>query len=113
MKYYYNKNGVPFIKIGKGQFISADKQVPYYWKKSYKYGTTLDSGFTDTQTMGALKKAWLGYKIALAKGEEENLIKYAKIILKLQKALGFPLEDFSHIGVTVTDMYIDKEINDY
>ncbi|MGD1835822.1 MAG: hypothetical protein ACPKQO_08880 [Nitrososphaeraceae archaeon] len=57
MKYYYNNNGFPFIKIGKGQFISADKQFSHNQRKSRKYGTMLDSGYTDTQTMGALKKA--------------------------------------------------------
>ena len=84
MRYYYNKNGFPFIKIGKGQFISADKQFSHNLRKSQKYGNMLNNGYYDTQARGALKKAWLGYKIAINKNEEDDIKKYARIILILQ-----------------------------
>ncbi|MGD1836126.1 MAG: hypothetical protein ACPKQO_10445 [Nitrososphaeraceae archaeon] len=114
MKYYYDKNGVPFIKIGKGQFISADKQFSHNQRKSRKCGKTTDNGYHyDTQTWGALKKAWRAYKIAINKEEYDNIKKYAKIILILQYELGLPLDDFSHVGVYSEDIDFKKEIEDY
>ena len=113
MKYYYHKNGLPFIKIGKGQFISAEKQFSHNQRKSRKYGKMTDNGYHyDTQTWGALKKAWHGYKIAINKGEYDNIKKYAKIVLILQYELGLPLEDFSHVGVNEEYIDFDKEIEE-
>ena len=111
---YHIINGIYFVKVGKGQYIRADKYWRYKSKKAHRYGKLLSDGYNyDNPVWGALKKAWRAYKIALAKGEEENLRKYAKIIMKIQKSLGLPMDDFTHVGVTVTDMYMDKEINDY
>ena len=72
----------------------------------------LNNGYYDTQARGALKKAWLGYKIAINKNEEDNIKKYAKIILILQYELGLPLSDFSHVGVNSDDIDFEKEIEE-
>ena len=47
----------------------------------------LESGWYDTQSWGALNKAWLGYVTAKNKGEYDKQIQYALIIQKLQKNL--------------------------
>jgi hypothetical protein len=69
----------------------AMKKGTYDYSKIYrvfhKHGTILDSGWYDTQTWGALHKAWLGYVIAKDKDEYDKQIHYASIIQKLQKEL--------------------------
>lgn len=59
-----------------------------YYIEGYRYHELLPSGFYDSQTRGALYKCWVGYVIALNKGEFDNEIKYANRIQKLQKELG-------------------------
>lgn len=77
------------------KFVRLKKWDPY---KGYKYGKRyskmLPSGYYENQVWGALHKAWVGYNIAISKWEFENQIKYAKIILKLQRDLGLELSDF-------------------
>ena len=46
-----------------------------YYREGYKYHEILPSGFYDNQTWGALQKSWIGYTIALNKGEYDNEIK--------------------------------------
>ena len=48
----------------------------------------LDSGFTDTQTIYALKKAWVGYKIAISNYEYERKEYYSAVINRLEEELG-------------------------
>ena len=59
----------------------------------------LPSGFTMKSTYLGLKKAWIGYKIAKAKGDHEKMIYYAKGIQKFQKQLNAPLHSFSDLGI--------------
>ena len=44
-----------------------------------------------------LRKAWIGYKIAKAKGDRDKMIYYAEGIHKFQKQLNAPLSDFSEL----------------
>ena len=77
------------------KFVKLKKWDPY---KGYKYGQRysrmLPSGYYENQVWGALHKAWVGYCIAINKGEFGKKIKYAKIIRKLQRDLGLELTDF-------------------
>ena len=65
-----------------------------YYREGRRYHNVLGSGYYDSQAWGALHKCWLGYFIALDKGEWDNEIKYASRIQKLQKELGLEVEDF-------------------
>jgi hypothetical protein len=80
----------------------AIKKGTYDYSKVYrifhKHGTILDSGWYDTQTWGALHKAWLGYVIAKNKGEYDQQIHYASIIQKLQKELNLEVSCFPQLG---------------
>jgi hypothetical protein len=65
------------------------------------------SGYKVGQTWGALRKAWLGYCIALHKNEDEKTLLYASIIQKLQRELGIQVREFAEV-----DMFgsaIDKD----
>ena len=77
------------------KFVRLKKWDPY---KGYKYGRRhskmLPSGYYENQAWGALHNAWVGYNIAINEWEFDNQIKYAKIILKLQRDLGLELSDF-------------------
>jgi hypothetical protein len=67
----------------------------------------LPSGYKVGQTWGALRKAWLGYCIALHKNEDEKTLLYASIIQKLQRELGIQVREFAEV-----DMFgsaIDKD----
>ena len=46
-----------------------------------------------------LRKAWIGYKIAKAKGDRDKMIYYAEGIHKFQRQLNVPLSDFSELGI--------------
>ncbi|HET7149014.1 MAG TPA: hypothetical protein VFI73_11000, partial [Candidatus Nitrosopolaris sp.] len=45
----------------------------------------LDSGFYDTETWGALRKCWTGFKIAKVDGDTKKMEYYAKGIRKFQR----------------------------
>jgi len=64
------------------------------FKKGYKYSKILPSGYYVNQAWGALHKAWVGYTIAINKGEFDNEEKYARIIQKLQRQLGLEVSKF-------------------
>ena len=68
--------------------------VGKYYIEGYKYHEILPSDFYDSQTWGALQKCWIGYSIAINKGEYDNEIKYANRIQNLQKELGLEVEYF-------------------
>ena len=77
--------------------------------KYYRIGSRnyegLPSGYYENQTYGALHKCWVGYSIAINKGEWDNEIKYANRIQKLQKELGLEVEDFKCLeGVDEEDI---------
>lgn len=79
-----------------------------YYKIGSKYGKLLPSGFYDTQTWGALDKAWLGYVIAKNKGEHDKLMHYASIIQKLQRELDLEVSSFPALGLYILDEEVDK-----
>ena len=57
----------------------------------------LDSCYFESQTWGALHKAWKGYIIAKNKHEFERQYYYAEVIQKLQKELGLRISLFSDL----------------
>jgi len=73
-----------------------------YWKsfkkQEYMVNTDrsqlLDSFYYESQTWGALHKAWKGYIIAKNKDELDRLEHYAEVIQKLQDELGLPISSF-------------------
>jgi hypothetical protein len=81
----------------------AMKKGTYDYSRIYrifhKHGTLLDSGWYDTQTWGALHKAWLGYVIAKNKGEYDQQMHYASIIQKLQRELNLEVSIFPQLGL--------------
>ncbi len=46
-----------------------------------------------------MRKCWRAYKIAKAKGEKENVLKYATRIRSLQSELGVPQASFPELGL--------------
>ena len=95
----------------------AMKRGTYDYSKIYrvfhKHGTLLDSGWYDTQTWGALHKAWLAYVIAKNKGEYDRQIHYASVIQKLQKELNLEVSIFPQLGLygieEVEEQYDDND----
>jgi hypothetical protein len=89
----------------------AMKKGTYDYSKVYRvfhrHGTLLDSGWYDTQTWGALHKAWLGYVIAKNKDEYDKQIHYASIIQKLQKELNLEVSYFPQLGLYGTEDKVD------
>ncbi len=63
------------------------------------------------QTWGALRKAWISYKVAKCKKECDDMLKiYAHRIQKLEKELGIPTASFPNLGI-IGDIFFlyDKE----
>jgi len=89
----------------------AMKKGTYDYSKIYrvfhKHGTLLDSGWYDTQTWGALHKAWLGYVISKNKNEFDKQIQYAFIIQKLQKELDLEVSCFPQLGLYAIEDEVD------
>jgi hypothetical protein len=89
----------------------AMKKGTYDYSKIYrvfhKHGIILDSAWYDTQTWGALQKAWIGYVIAKNKGEYDKLIHYASIIRKLQTELNLEVSCFPQLGLYVIEDEVD------
>ena len=83
------------------------------WRKtSYMVSTNrsklLDSFFYDSQTWGALHKAWKGYVIAKNKHEYDRMEYYASVIQKLQNELGLRVSSFHNIGLSSLKFYSSK-----
>ena len=83
------------------------------WRKtSYMASTNrsklLDSFFYDSQTWGALHKAWKGYVIAKNKHEYDRMEYYASVIQKLQSELGLRVSSFPDIGMSALKFYSSK-----
>jgi hypothetical protein len=91
----------------KKQYFSPGSLHVYHRLAAEEKDRMLPSGYTVGQTWGALRKAWVGYCIALHKNEEEKTLLYASIIQKMQRELGIPVREFAEV-----DMFgsvIDKE----
>lgn len=67
--------------------------------------------YTYGQTWGALRKAWISYKVAKFKKEGDDQLKiFAHRIQKLEKELGIPTASFPNLGI-IGDIFFmyDKE----
>ena len=60
----------------------------------------VNSSYFESQTWGALHKAWKGYIIAKNKYELDKLYYYAEVIQKLQRELGLPVSSFPSLGLS-------------
>lgn len=87
-----------------GSSISRKQYFPttlcvYHRLQSEEKDRKLRLGFTIGQTWGAVRKAWVGYCIALNKDEGEKTLLYASIIQKLQGELGIPVREFAEVDI--------------
>jgi hypothetical protein len=99
------------LRKDKAKFIKI-KYVPYnYYQKSARDHSSymLDNGYYSNQTWGALTKAWNGFYAARRLRITFDMIKYAKIIQRLEKELGEEVKDFPTLGLYYTGQAIDDE----
>lgn len=111
--------GMKCYRFNKDRSFQARFGRPIYSRKKliYMVGTgrsrLLDSCYHESQTWGAIHKAWKGYIIAKNKDEFDRLYFYAEIIQKLQRELGLPVSSFPSLGLSPQkiphDMYEDYE----
>jgi hypothetical protein len=93
-------------RFNRDRTFAAKFYRPYYSRKRllYMVGTNrsrlLDSCYHESQTWGALHKAWRGYIIANNKDEIDRLYYYAGVIQKLQRELGLPVSSFPSLGLS-------------
>jgi hypothetical protein len=80
--------------------------------RGFKRPTTRDDGPSPNGILsinpiwGALKKCWLGYRIAFSREKDmERATLYAKRIRKLQYDLGIPITEFPHLGLVGRSPY--------
>lgn len=59
----------------------------------------LDTGFYNTETWGALKKCWKGYKIAKSEDDYQKMQYYAKGIRKFERELNISVSEFPQFGL--------------
>jgi hypothetical protein len=71
----------------------------------------LESSYFESQTWGALHKAWKGYVIAKNKYELERMDYYANVIQKLQRELGIPISYFPDLGLVPQGYQYDDSEN--
>lgn len=58
-----------------------------------------ENGCSWGQNVSALRKSWLGYKIAKRKDEQDELTYYANLIVKIQRVLGIRQSVFEDIEI--------------
>lgn len=76
-------------------FFKKHKFYPgRYYREGSRYHNILDSTYYDSQTWGALHRAWIGYTISINKLEFDKEIYYAQVVQKLQKELGLEVSYF-------------------
>lgn len=88
------------------------KYAPYtYYQKSARDPSSymLDNGYYSNQTWGALTKAWRGFYAARRLRITFDMIKYAKIIQRLEKELGVEIKDFPTLGLYYFGQALDDE----
>ncbi len=71
--------------------------------------TLLDSGYYDTETWGALKKCWKGYKIAKSEIDYNKMEYYANGIRKFQQELNISIIDFPQFGLIGSKMPCEQD----
>ena len=62
-----------------------------------------DNNCTWGQNISALRKSWLGFKIAKRKGETDELYYYANLIVSIQRILGIKETVFDDIPIDGID----------
>ena len=68
----------------------------------------LESCFFESQTWGALHKAWKGYVIAKNKYELDRMEYDANVIQKLQRELGLRVSSFPDLGLVPQGYHYDE-----
>src|SRR5919106_6990754 len=89
-----------------GRLIHSRKKLIYMSGTSRS--RVLDSCYHESQTWGALHKAWKGYIIAKNKDEFDRLYFYAEIIQKLQSELDLPVSSFPSLGLSPQELAHDS-----
>lgn len=94
------------------EFFKKHKFDPgRYYREGSRYHNILESTYYDSQTWGALHKCWVGYSIAINKGEFDNEIKYANRIQNLQKELGLEVTEFKCLeGLDEEEIKLSEEM---
>jgi len=70
--------------------IENEDGMNHIERKSFR----LPCGRTLAESWAALRKAWLGFKIALSNGDRERMSYYASFIVKVQTEMGIEVTDF-------------------
>jgi len=69
----------------------------------------LPSGYTVKSAFLGLKKAWLGFKIAKSKDDNDKMMYYAKIIQKLQEELCLSVSNFTNLDMPIRRIELHDE----
>ena len=72
------------------RYIPGERYMDHGERKSF----VLPCGRTLAQSWAALRKAWLGFKIARSNGEAALMTHYASFIIKVQMEMGIPTTVF-------------------
>lgn len=108
MKYYRFNRDRSFV-------ANFYKHRRSFKKLMYMMGTNrsrlLDSCYFESQTWGALHKAWKGYVIAKNKYELDRMEYYASVIQKLQRELGLSISSFPDLGLVPQGYRYDDSEN--
>lgn len=97
------------------RYIKNESTMGHLERKSFK----LTCGKTLAQSWGALRKAWLAFKIAHSNYDYDKMSEYAHIIRKLQLQMGIPvtvfdqdlLDDQSEIELVDQNLELETEKN--
>ena len=95
-------------------FFKKRKFIPgRYYREGSRYHNILESTYYDSQTWGALHRAWIGYTIAINKLEFNKEIYYAQVIQKLQKELGLEVTNFKCLeGLSEEEIKLSKKMTE-
>ena len=66
---------------------------------SYDKNKIIDSGFTVGESWGCLENAWVGFRAAKRRENDEDMKLYASIIQRLEKELKIEVNDFPELGL--------------
>ena len=83
-------------------YIRNEQNMHHTQRKSFK----LPCGKTVAQSWAGLRKSWLGFKIALSKGDRYRVRHYALFINKVQREMGIDVTEFD------SDILDEQETND-
>jgi hypothetical protein len=84
------------------RYIDSEDTMHHSERKSFE----LPCGKTVAESWGALRKAWLGFKIALANHDAALMTHYASFIRKVQIEMGIQVTEFDP---DILDEPVDKE----